>query len=83
MRITWEPFEENFMALETQFRDSIIIASRTADVTEIQRVHLRDARAAKNEAGKDYSVVEQSCFLTRSRSGEKGPAFVALGHRFR
>jgi len=72
----WEPFEETFMALETQFRDSIIVASRTAGITEMQRVHLKDD-------GENYSGMSGSCFLTRRRSGEKGSTLVALGHRFR
>lgn len=52
LRVTWEPFEENFNALSSRFRNNVEIVIRTADITEYQRRRSKEEIEAEEKEGK-------------------------------
>ncbi|KAF8248643.1 hypothetical protein K440DRAFT_642062 [Wilcoxina mikolae CBS 423.85] len=49
LRVTWEPFEENFNALNSRFRNNIEIMIRTAGIMEYQRLRSKDEIEAEEK----------------------------------
>ncbi|KAI5839052.1 ankyrin repeat-containing domain protein [Morchella snyderi] len=52
LRTTWEPFEENFNTLHSNFRNHVDIVIRTAAITEHERLLSKEKREAEEKENK-------------------------------
>lgn len=53
LRVTWEPFQENFDALDSEFRSHVEIVIRTAAIVEHERLRSKEVLEAEKNEGKN------------------------------